>query len=793
MAEELGHTSIGSEHLLLALCREKDSVSAKLLTSRGAVFSNIKKTVSELYGQGSRSTLSASDMTPKARKIIEASASEAARSSSSHIGTEHLLFALLDEKECMGTKLLDRCGVPIHELKSDISNYMSLCADRGRLTKAKEKPEEANSISGAPTLSAFGKDLSALAASGKIDTVVGRDAETERIIAILSRRLKNNPCLIGEPGVGKTAVIEGLAKRIHNGTVPENLRSKRIISLDISAMIAGAKYRGEFEERMKNVMQEAAKASDVILFIDELHMIVGAGAAEGAVDAANIIKPALARFELQIIGATTTAEYRSHIEKDAALERRFQPVTVNEPTPEQTLSILKGIRPSYEAHHGIEISDEALDAAISLSRRYIPDRFLPDKAIDLIDESASKLRIQRISTPDSLAAMEAELSSCANKKESAIKDQNFELAAKLRDKEISLREKYTKEKKSLEESRRKEKMTLKASHIANTVESSTGIPVNRLVQKDSERLSGLASELKKKVIGQDRAIDSLANAIKRGRSGLKDPMRPTGSFIFLGKTGVGKTELAKALATIMFGTPDAMIRLDMAEYMESHSVAKLIGSPPGYVGYGEGGQLTEKVRRRPYSLILFDEIEKAHKDVFNILLSVLEDGVLTDSAGRRVDFKNTIIIMTSNIGASYSVSSPLGFSSPSARTQNGEFEKHAMSELKKHFSPEFINRIDDIIVFNSLSKNDIEQIARGMLEELRQRCELIDVHISFDPSIAQTLAKRTHSESYGARALRREIVREIEDRLASLLVDGTLSAGDKIYVTADNDEFIIKQ
>ncbi len=780
-AEELGHTYIGSEHLLLALCKEKDSVSSKLLSTRGAVYSTLKKQVAELYGEGLPTVLSASDMTPKAKKIIEASAKEAAEASVATIGTEHLLLALIEERDSMGARLLEKCGVSLHELRGDITSFIALSTNKAKGKTTKEKQDESPALAGAPTLSSYGKDLCALATRGKLDPIIGRDEETERTAVILSRRSKNNPCLVGEPGVGKTAVVEGLAQRIVSGCVPSSLRDKRIITLDMSAMIAGAKYRGEFEERMKNVMQEVSKAGNIILFVDEMHMLVGAGAAEGAVDAANIIKPALARGELQMIGATTLAEYRAHIEKDAALERRFQPVNVGEPTESEALCILQGLRKSYEIHHNISISDEALKSAIDLSKRYIPDRFLPDKAIDLIDEAASALRIRALSLPHRLHELEAELSKLAKRKEQAIKAQSFELAASIKTQENELLAEYNSEKEKASAKDPQAIPTLTSEDIANAVRIWTGIPVTKLIEEESERIRTLGDNLKKRVIGQERAIDTLVNTIKRSRSGLKDPRRPSGSFIFLGKTGVGKTELAKALSEIMFGSEESLIRLDMAEYMEAHSVSKLIGSPPGYVGYGEGGQLTERVRRRPYSLILLDEIEKAHKEVFNLLLSVLEDGVLTDSAGRCVDFKNTIIIMTSNLGANAKAPSHLGFSSSSIE-KDSSFEANAISELKKHFSPEFINRVDDIVVFKELEREDISKIADNMLAEIKNRCQAIGISVYFEKNVSDFLGRTSYNRNYGARALRREIVSEIEDKLSSLIVEGTLKEGDSLRV-----------
>ena len=784
-AEEIGHNYIGSEHLLLALCNEKDSVAAKLLSDKGASYTSIRNNLIEIYGEGSPSKLSSLDMTPIARRIIENSASEAADSSSPSIGTEHLLLSLIEERDSMAVKLLQKCGIPIQELKSDIKAFIAQSSERYKPLRQREKSNEAHTIQGAPTLSSYGKDLSALAAKGKLDTVIGREAETERVIAILSRRMKNNPCLIGEPGVGKTAVVEGLAQKIHSGNVPEPLRNKRIITLDISAMLAGSKYRGEFEERMKSVMEEVRKASDIILFVDEMHMIVGAGAAEGALDAANIIKPALARGELQMIGATTINEYRTNIEKDAALERRFHPVTVNEPSDNETLEILMGLRPCYEAHHKIQISAEAISAAITLSKRYIPDRFLPDKAIDLIDEAAATLRMRTIDPKKDIARLQQALLLTQTQKESAIRSEDFKLAATIRAREKELKAEYEERKEASSAEVSKRDSTLRYDDIAEAVTTQTGIPITKLMQSESERLVMLPDELKKRVIGQDIAIDAVSSAIKRSRSGLRDPKRPVGSFIFLGKSGVGKTELARALALQMFGTEDAVIRLDMAEYMERHSVAKLIGAPPGYVGYGEGGQLTEKVRRRPYSLILLDEIEKAHPDVFNLLLSVLEDGILTDSNGRHIDFRNTILIMTSNIGASYKQSARLGFSEHTLINSDG-FDENARAELKKHFSPEFLNRIDEIIVFKQLTTDDITEISQKMLEELACRCSLVGIKLVSDNGLAEYLAKNAQSEKYGARELRREITKQIEDKLSNLIVERKLKESDTVRVFVDD-------
>ncbi|MBR3862028.1 MAG: ATP-dependent Clp protease ATP-binding subunit, partial [Clostridia bacterium] len=643
-------------------------------------------------------------------------------------------------------------------------------------------------LSNAPTLASFGRDLTALAREGKIDPVIGRDKETERVIQILSRRAKNNPCLIGEPGVGKTAVVEGLAQRIVDGAVPETLKDKTVFTLDIAGMIAGAKYRGEFEERLKNVMSEVANSPDIILFIDEIHTIVGAGAAEGAVDAANIIKPALARGEMQVIGATTIAEYRKHIEKDAALERRFQSVTVGEPTPEEAILILRGLRDKYEAHHKLKISDEAIDAAVNLSSRYISDRYLPDKAIDLVDEAASRLRISAHTSPPDLKASEARLTALAQEKEEAVSAQDFERAAKLRDEEKSLRESYEKEMEAWKSGVGDTALTVSAHDIADVVTQWTGIPVNSLLEEESTRLLNLEALLQERVIGQDAAVTAVSKAIRRGRMGLKDPKRPIGSFIFLGPTGVGKTELTKALAELLFGDANAMIRLDMSEYMEKHSVSKMIGSPPGYVGFEEGGQLTERIRRKPYSVVLFDEIEKAHPDVFNILLQVLEDGVLTDSQGGRVDFKNTVLILTSNVGASALTARTRGAFGFVQESDSDAEKKNAdtkvMEALKSTFRPEFLNRIDDIIIFNKLTEENIRAIATLMLNDVKTRINALGIDVAFDESVAATVAAEGFDPVYGARPLRRAIVRMVEDAFSGAMLEGQIKTGDNVLVTA---------
>ena len=789
-AREMGHTYIGSEHLLLGLVGEEDSVASKILTEKGVSFEKIKSAVESFAGVGTMSDVSAADMTPRTKHIIEASANEALRLSQSYIGTEHILLALIGESDCVAVKLLKECEVSASDIKSDIQNYLG---NQRESNGGAQKRDSEKKNSNTPTLSQHGRDLSALAKDGKIDPIIGRDTETERVIQILSRRTKNNPCLIGEPGVGKTAVVEGLAQKITEGNVPENLKGKRIITLDIPGMIAGAKYRGEFEERMKNVMDEVIKNPDIILFIDEIHTLIGAGAAEGAVDAANILKPALARGEMQIIGATTISEYRKHIEKDAALERRFQSVMVGEPTSEEAILILKGLRDKYEAHHKVKISDSAIEAAVNLSVRYIADRFLPDKAIDLIDEAASKLRISAHTSPPDLRELEEKISKLAQEKEEAINGQDFECAAKIRDEEKKLKAELEKTKKEWEESQSSQSLEVLESNIADIVTQWTGIPVSRLLESEGERLLRLEDELKSRIIGQDSAVEAVARAIRRGRMGLKDPKRPIGSFIFLGPTGVGKTELTKALANVMFGDDNAMIRLDMSEYMEKHSVSKLIGSPPGYVGFDEGGQLTEKIRRKPYSVVLFDEIEKAHPDVFNIMLQVLDDGILTDSQGRKVDFKNTVIIMTSNVGAS-TLSAPrsLGFSEVKEDNDKKASDERVMGALKATFRPEFINRIDDIIIFNKLDSDGIEKIASLMLGEVAKRISELGINIDFDKSVVEFISREGFDPEYGARPLRRTIVRKIEDSFSTEMLEGKFKAGDKVTAFYENENITYK-
>lgn len=799
-AREMGHTYIGSEHLLYALACEEDSAASKVLEKYGVTPENVKSLIEEMAGTGSPSYVTASDMTPRTKKIIEGSAYESMRYGQGYIGTEHLLLALLNESDCVAVRMLGELGADPSAIKNDIVDFLGEVggASGGSADDAPKsgKSGKKSDIKGAPTLSNYGRDLTAMAKEGKIDPIIGRDKETERVIQILSRRTKNNPCLIGEPGVGKTAVVEGLAQKIVDGSVPETLKDKIIVALDIPSMIAGAKYRGEFEERMKSVMDEVQKNPNIILFIDEIHTIIGAGAAEGAVDAANILKPALARGEMQVIGATTISEYRAHIEKDAALERRFQSVMVNEPTAEESVQILMGLRDKYEAHHKLKITDEAIEAAVSLSKRYITDRFLPDKAIDLVDEAASRIRISAFTSPESLKDMEEELKTISHDKEEAISAQNFERAARLRDDEKKLREEYEEKKSEWQRDNNNSSHAVTANDIADVVTQWTGIPVSKLMEGESEKLLNLEKILKERVIGQDKAIEVISKAIRRGRMGLKNPNRPIGSFIFVGPTGVGKTELTKALADVMFGDPNAMIRLDMSEYMEKHSVSKLIGSPPGYVGYDEGGQLTEKIRRHPYSVVLFDEIEKAHPDVFNIMLQVLEDGVLTDSQGRKVDFKNTIIIMTSNAGASALTDNraKLGFAEPekseAAEDERKKTEEIIMNALKATFRPEFLNRVDDIVIFNKLSHEDICKIAELMLGEVKKRVSDVGIELDFDPSVAELVAKEGFDPVYGARPLRRAIVHMVEDTFSGEMLEGRVKAGDKVTAKADGDKVV---
>ena len=782
-AREFGHSYIGSEHLLIGLLREEDSIAAKVLGERSVTERKVSEIVESISGKGGQSNVGAQDMTPRTKRIIETSSYMALRSGQNYIGTEHILLALLSESDCVAVRILSSLGCNIREIYEELTGFVSGEAEDGREESAPVGKSEKKSKT--PTVEKYGRDLTAAAKEGKLDPIIGRDEETQRVIQILSRRTKNNPCLIGEPGVGKTAVVEGLAQRIADGEVPETLTGKRIITLDISGMLAGAKYRGEFEERLKSVMEEVDANPDIILFVDEIHNIIGAGAAEGAIDAANILKPELARGKLQIIGATTINEYRKYIEKDAALERRFQSVTVGEPSKEEAILILQGLKDKYEAHHKVKITDEAINAAVNLSVRYIGDRFLPDKAIDLIDEAASKKRIEAYTSPAPLKELEEKLKALSAEKEEAVKNQDFEKAASLRDDEHKLNSEVEAERAKWKEQHADEKLSIGEDEIADIVTSWTGIPVKKLADEEGERLANLDKLLHERVVGQDEAVDAVARAIRRGRIGLKDPKRPIGSFIFLGPTGVGKTELTKALAEILFGDESAMVRIDMSEYMEKHSVSKLIGSPPGYVGYDEGGQLTEKIRRKPYSVVLFDEIEKAHPDVFNIMLQILDDGMLTEAKGIKVDFKNTVIIMTSNVGAQSitSTGKPLGFAADTHEKSNTDIKEKAMAALKDLFRPEFLNRIDEIIVFNKLTEDEIATIAGKMLGDVADRIEKIGVKIHFTDELLKHLAKAGFDPVYGARPLRREIQRTVEDSFSEKMLAGDIKAGDS--VTAD--------
>ena len=774
-AGELGHSFIGSEHILLGLALEKDSIAAKILYARGIFDVDIRKSIIESEGEGVPSNPSPSDMTPRAKRIIELSSVEARKRGCAFIGTEHLLAAIISEKDCMASRLIESMGVPCSELKLDILGFQSTTYEK---RAQKESDTESKSKKAAGVLRSYSKDMTELAAKGLLDPVIARDRETERVVQILSRRQKNNPCLIGEPGVGKTAVIEGLAQKIAMGEVPDTLRHKRILCLDIPAMIAGAKYRGEFEERMKSVMEEVSNDKSIILFIDEFHVIIGAGAAEGAVDAANIMKPALSRGELQIIGATTSAEYRKNIEKDAALERRFQSVLVEEPTEQDSILILRALRPKYEEHHGLKISDAAIAAAVRLSARYIRDRFLPDKAIDLIDEAASRIRICAQEKLNEGRNIHKELELIAKEKEAAVIDQDFERAAALRSKELKYKERLPKEIYADRDC----ELEVTPDDIGEIITQQTGIPLRKLMQSENKTLLSLEDNIKKRIIGQDKAVESVCRAIRRGRAGIKDPKRPIGSFIFSGPTGVGKTELALALASELFGNENALIRFDMSEYMEKHSVSQLIGSPPGYVGYGEGGQLTEKIRKRPYSVVLFDEIEKAHPDIFNILLQILEDGSVTDSQGRRIDLSNCVIIMTSNAGSSDTSARILGFSGAPSNTAD-----HAklISSLKKIFKPEFLNRVDDIIIFDTLDRGALESIARLMLSDVAKRAKELGISLIFDDSAVSFIADASRGGELGARPMRRAVMREIEDRLAFEILEENIHSGDTILSSFD--------
>lgn len=782
-AQAYGHNYIGTEHILIGLLSTDSTIPA--LTNNNITYEGVDRLIREEIGVGNPTSLTPDDFTPRAKRIIEISFQIARTMRNSYVSVEHLLAALLKEDDSYAVKFINELGTDSQRVFDDlISDLSSNSYDSNPQSSSKKKGK-----SKTPTLDEFGKNLTELAKQGKIDPVIGREKEIERVIQILSRRNKNNPCLIGEPGVGKTAIAEGLALKIVNGEVPEMLANKTIYSLDLTSMVAGTKYRGDFEERIKKAMDEVKDNKDVILFIDEIHNIMGAGAAEGAVDAANILKPSLARGEIQVIGATTISEYRKNIEKDAALERRFQPVTVGEPTEEETVEILKGLRDKYEAHHKVKITDDAINSAVKLSSRYINDRFLPDKAIDLIDEAASVVRLNAYTLPQNLKDMEEEIKRLNAEKQDAVNNQKFEEAAKIRDKANELKKLLDDEKSKWRNSSNHDVKAVSSEEIAQVVSQWTGVPVNQLTKEESERLLNMEKILHERIVGQDKAVSAISKAIRRGRVGLKNPNRPIGSFIFLGPTGVGKTELCKSLAEAMFGDENAIIKLDMSEYMEKHTVSKLIGAPPGYVGFDEGGQLTEKIRRKPYSVVLFDEIEKAHPDVFNMLLQILEDGVLTDSQGRKVSFKNAIIIMTSNVGASKITDEKLALGFVQEDGKKLSIEDLVMPDLKKTFKPEFLNRLDDIIVFNQLDQNDIEEIAKRMLKSLKKRTADLGIELDFTDNAITELAKEGFDKTYGARPLRRAIQSKIEDRLSELILDKTIGEGSKCTVDFSDGEF----
>ena len=790
-ALEHNYTYIGTEHILYGLAKEKDSIAANILANQGITEEGLEEDIVRIDGYMETQIKSDPELTPRARKIIENSVVEAKRLKSNYIGTEHILLALMKEIDCVATRILIDNNVDPQKLFADL---LKLISEDSPITNYASTPAGKNNAT--PTLNQFGKDLTEAAKQGNLDPVIGREIEIQRVIEILSRRTKNNPVLIGEPGVGKTAVAEGLAQKIVNSDIPEHLREKRVISLDISSMLAGAKYRGDFEERLKKCLGEVKKANNIILLIDEIHTIVGTGSVDGALDAANILKPLLSKGEIQLVGATTTDEYRKYIEKDSALERRFQPVIVNEPSEEDTIKILQGLKEKYEIHHGVKISNKALELAIRLSVRYINDRYLPDKAIDIIDEACSKVKLKNIVAPEHLKEIEDELKKASTEKEEAIISQEFEAAAKFRDKEKNLKDKYEKEKLEWQEKTNKQAIEVTEEDICNVISAWTKIPVSKISNEENEKLRKLEEILKQRVIGQDIAVEVLAKAIKRGRVGLKDPKKPIGSFMLLGPTGVGKTELCKALADTIFGNESEIIRVDMSEYMESHSISKLIGSPPGYVGHDEAGQLTEQVRKKPYSIVLFDEIEKAHADVFNLLLQILDDGRLTDSNGRVINFKNTVVLMTSNAGAKNITgkSNSIGFgeNKDSEEKSYEQMKKTIMVDLKDIFKPEFLNRLDEIVVFKKLTKENIEKITVKMLNDLKKRTADLGIEITFTDEVIQYISKEGFSEEYGARPLKRAIQSKIEDALSEEILYGNIKSMSKAIIDIEKDKIIIK-
>lgn len=783
ISEEMGHNYVGSEHLLCALSENENSVVGRVLSSKNIGFSEMKEILRQSIGEGRKTQLSPESFSPDIKNIIDYSLRLARSQGLTLAGAQHLFIGMLSDTESSAFYILYKLGINSNDIASEFAGNPSMAQKAGE-----------NEIDSTPTLDKYGRDLTKLAKENKIDPVIGRDKEIQRVVQILSRRTKNNPVLIGEPGVGKTAIAEGLALKISKNEVPDILKDKRIVTLDLNSMVAGSKYRGEFEERMQKVLEEVKASTNTMLFIDEIHTIVGAGSAEGSMDAGNILKPSLARGELQVIGATTINEYRKYIEKDAALARRFQPVMVDEPSEEDSVAILKGIRDKYEAHHKVKILDEAIYAAVDMSSRYIGDRFLPDKAIDLIDEAASRIRLKSVTSPQSLKEIEKKIEELKSEKEVAVSQQDFEKAARLRDEEKKLNDELKKEKEAWKDKSNREEKCVTKEDIASIVSQWTNVPVTQLTQSESKRLMNLEDELHKRIIGQDEAVKSVSSAIRRSRTGIKDPKKPIGSFIFLGPTGVGKTELSKAIAQSLFGDESAIIRFDMSEYMEKHTASKLIGSPPGYVGYDEGGQLTEQVRRKPYSVILFDEIEKAHPDIFNMLLQILDDGILTDSQGVKVNFKNTIIIMTSNVGARTIMNQgeTLGFKAGEGEEKqisDEDIKENVLSELKKTFRPEFLNRVDDIIVFKSLKKEQIKIIANNLLKQLSSRLEKNEIYVDFDDSIVSFIADKGYDPEYGARPLKRAISTQIEDYIANLILDESVKKGEK-YKLSMNDEEI---
>ena len=785
-ALRLGHNNIGTEHILLGIVREGEGIAAKALLALNLGTDKVQKEVESLIGRG-QEVAQTVHYTPRAKKVIELSMDEARKLGHSYVGTEHILLGLIREGEGVAARVLNNLGVILNKARQQVLQLLG--SNEANANHQGSGTPNANT----PTLDGLARDLTAIAREGSLDPVIGRSKEIQRVIEVLSRRTKNNPVLIGEPGVGKTAIAEGLAQQIVNNEVPEILRDKRVMTLDMGTVVAGTKYRGEFEDRLKKVMDEIRQAGNIILFIDELHTLIGAGGAEGAIDASNILKPSLARGELQCIGATTLDEYRKYIEKDAALERRFQPIQVDEPTADESVQILQGLRDRYEAHHRVSITDEAIEAAVNLSDRYISDRFLPDKAIDLIDEAGSKVRLRSFTTPPNLKELEVKLETVRKEKDASVQSQEFETAASLRDTEQRLREELEQTKKEWKEKQGQENSEVTVDDIAMVVSSWTGIPVVKLAQEETERLLKLEEILHSRVIGQDEAVKAVSKAVRRARAGLKDPKRPIGSFIFLGPTGVGKTELARALAEAMFGEEDAMIRIDMSEYMEKHSTSRLVGSPPGYVGYEEGGQLTEKVRRKPYSVVLLDEVEKAHPDVFNILLQVLEDGRLTDSKGRTVDFRNTVLIMTSNVGAeALKRNKYVGFNVQDENENYKDMKGKVMDELKRAFRPEFLNRIDEMIVFHSLEKDHLRYIVTLMADQLIKRLKEQDIELELTEEAANKIAEEGFDPEYGARPLRRAIQRHVEDRLSEELLKGNVQKGQKVVLDVKDGEFTVK-